>query len=57
MAGLGWSASVVTPEHLQNLMSLGYMTVAELATYRVLEDTASPIPMGGYVVACAVLYE
>jgi hypothetical protein len=29
-------------EHLQNLVSQGYMTAAELATYRVPDDPASP---------------
>jgi hypothetical protein len=38
--------SEVIPEHLQNLMSLGYMTVVELATCCVPEDPASPAPMG-----------
>jgi hypothetical protein len=52
MARLGWSASVVTQERLQNLVSLGYMATVELATYRVPEDHASPVPVGGYVVAC-----
>jgi hypothetical protein len=44
-------------EHLQNLMSQGYMTAAELATCRVPEDPASPAPVGGYVVMCTVFYE
>jgi hypothetical protein len=33
------------------------MMVAELATRHVPEDPASPMPAGGYVVACAVFYE
>jgi hypothetical protein len=33
MAELGWTASEVTQGHLQNLVSQGYMTVAELATF------------------------
>jgi hypothetical protein len=57
MAGLGWSASVVTQVHLQNLMSLGYVTVAGLATWFVPEDHAPPVQAGGYVVSCAVFYE
>jgi hypothetical protein len=28
------------------------MATVELATYRVPEDHASPVPVGGYVVAC-----
>jgi hypothetical protein len=47
MVELGWTASDVTQEHLQNLVSQGYMTAAELATYRVLEDHASPVQAGG----------
>jgi hypothetical protein len=54
---LGWTAPEITEEHLQNLVSQGYMTVAELATCRVPEDPASPALVGGYVVACAMLYE
>jgi hypothetical protein len=33
------------------------MTVAELATYCVLEDLAFPAPTEGYVVAFAAFYE
>jgi hypothetical protein len=33
------------------------MTVAELATYHVVEDLASATPTGGYVVVCVVFYE
>jgi hypothetical protein len=29
----------------------------ELATYHVFEDPVSPVPAGGYAVACAVFYE
>jgi hypothetical protein len=46
MVELGWSTSEVTQEHLQNLISQGYMTAAELATYDVPEDPASPAPVG-----------
>jgi hypothetical protein len=38
-------------------MSLGYMIVVELATYRVPKDPASPAPVGGYVVACTAFYD
>jgi hypothetical protein len=51
MAELGWTVSEVTRKHLQNLMSQGYMTVADLATYGVLEDHAYPALTGGYVMA------
>jgi hypothetical protein len=57
MAESGWPASEVTQEHLQNLVSLGYMIATELATYHVLEDPASPAPVGGYVVSYTVFYE
>jgi hypothetical protein len=57
MAGLGWSTSVVTQEHLQNLVSLGYMIAAELATCRVPKDLTSHVPVGGYVMECTVFYE
>jgi hypothetical protein len=57
MAEMGWTVSDVTQEHLQKLVSQGYMTVAELATCRVPEDPASPIQVGGYIVACVVFYE
>jgi hypothetical protein len=57
MAELGWSASEATQEHLQNLMSQGYMTAAELMTCRVPEDIASSVPTGGYVMACTTYYE
>jgi hypothetical protein len=57
MLEVGWITSEVTQEHLQNLMSQGYMTVAELMTCRVPEDPASPVLVGGYVVACMVFYE
>jgi hypothetical protein len=54
---LGWPASEVTQVHLQNLISYGYMTVAELATYCVFEDPMSLAPVGGYVMACVTFYE
>jgi ribulose bisphosphate carboxylase small subunit len=43
MAELGWIASEVTEEHLQNLVSQGYIMAMELATCRVPEDPASPV--------------
>jgi hypothetical protein len=57
MPELGWTTSEVMQEHLQNLMSQGYMTVEELTACRMLETPASPVQAGGYVVACAVFYE
>jgi hypothetical protein len=53
----GWTASVVMQEHLQNLVSQGYMIAAELATCRVPEDPASPALAGGCVMACVAFYE
>jgi hypothetical protein len=57
MVELGWLASEVTQEHLQNLVSQGFMIVVELATCYVPVDPASPPPVGGYVVACVTFYE
>jgi hypothetical protein len=57
MTESGWPASEIMQEHLQNLVSLGYMTAAERATCRVPVDHASPAPVGGYVVACSTFYE
>jgi hypothetical protein len=57
MAESRWPASDVTQEHLQNLMSQGYKTTAELAACRVPEDPSSPTPAGGYVVACMTFYK
>jgi hypothetical protein len=49
MAELGLPTSEVMQEHLQNLMSQGYMTAVELATCHVPEDPASLVPVGGGV--------
>jgi hypothetical protein len=57
MAESGWPASEITQEYLQNLVSQGYLTVAELATCRVPTDPASPASVRGYVVACSAFYE
>jgi hypothetical protein len=57
MVELGWTVSEVTQEHLQNLVSQGYMIVVELATCHISKDPASPAPVGGYVVVCVVYYE
>jgi hypothetical protein len=57
MAESCWTASVVTQEHLQNLMSHEYMTAVELATCHVPDGPACSAPMGGYVVVCVVFYE
>jgi hypothetical protein len=55
MAELGWIVSEVTQEHLQNLMSQGYMTAVELVTCCMPKDPTSPVPAGGYIVACTEL--
>jgi hypothetical protein len=44
-------------EHLQDLVSQGFMTAVELVTYRMPEDLASPLPVGGYMVAHMAFYE
>jgi hypothetical protein len=51
MAESSWPASEVTHEHLQNLVSQGYTTMAELATCRVPKNLASLTPMRGYIMA------
>jgi hypothetical protein len=57
MAWHGRIASEATQEHLQNLVSQGYMMAVELVTCCVPEDPSSPMPAGGHVVACAVFFE
>jgi hypothetical protein len=57
MVELGWTTSEFMQEHLQTLVSQGYMMAAELTTCRVPEDPASPILGGWYVMACVVFYE
>jgi hypothetical protein len=52
MAESGWPMSVIMQEHLQNLVSQGYLTEAELATYHVHVDLASRALVGGYIVVC-----
>jgi hypothetical protein len=54
---LDWPTLEVMQENLQNLVSQGYMTVAELETYRVPDDAAFPALAGGHVVACAMFYK
>jgi hypothetical protein len=57
MVELNWIALEVMQEHLQNLVSQGYMTAMEVATCHVPEDPASPVQVGGNVVACTTFYE
>jgi hypothetical protein len=57
MAESSWPASEVTREHLQNLVSKGYMTVVEFATCLVPVDPVPPAPVKGYVMVCAAFYE
>jgi hypothetical protein len=57
MVESGWPTLEVMQEDLQNLVSQWYMIAAELATYHVPEDSASPTPTGGYVVSCTTFYE
>jgi hypothetical protein len=57
MAESGWPVLEVTQEHLQNLVSQGYMTMTELATCYVPKDLTSPAPTRGYVLSCVMFYE
>jgi hypothetical protein len=57
MAELDWALLGTTLEHLQNLLSQGYMAVAELATCLVPTDPAFPAPRAGYVVECWAFYD
>jgi hypothetical protein len=57
MVELCWPVSEITTEHLQNLISQGYMSAVELATCRVPIDPASPTLAAGYVVACSSFYK
>jgi hypothetical protein len=38
-------------------MSQGFMTAVELRTYHVPEDSTSPAPVKGYVVAFTTFYK
>jgi hypothetical protein len=57
MAESDWPTSKVTQDHLQNLISQGYMIAARLATCHVPEDPVSPALVGGYSMACTAFYE
>jgi hypothetical protein len=57
MTELDWPTPVVTQEHLQYLVSQGYMIATELATCHVPTDPASLALAVGYVVACSAFYE
>jgi hypothetical protein len=57
MVELGWPMSEIMAEHLQDLISQGYVSGVELATYRVPADPASPAPVVRYVVVCSSFYE
>jgi hypothetical protein len=57
MVELGWTTLEVMQDHLQNLVSQGYMIVVGLATCHVSEDPVSPAPVGRDVMACATFYE
>jgi hypothetical protein len=57
MAEQGSIPLEITQEHLQNLVSQGFMTAVKLVTYRVPEDPASPVSVAGYMVACTTFYE
>jgi hypothetical protein len=56
MAELGWIASKVTQEHLQNLMSQGYMMAVELVTCRMPKDpTSLVLAWGIHCGMCGIL--
>jgi hypothetical protein len=57
MAESSWPASEVTQEYLQELVSKGYMIVAEFVTCLVLVGTVSRAPTEGFVMVCAAFYE
>jgi hypothetical protein len=57
MSELGWPVSKIMAEHLQNLVSQGYMLGVELATHSVPADPASPTLAAGYVIACLSFYK
>jgi hypothetical protein len=57
MVVLGWTTLEVMQEHLQNLVSQGYTTVAKLATCCVPEFPVSPAPAGEYIMACVEFYD
>jgi hypothetical protein len=57
MVESSWPVPEVTWEHLQNLVSKGYMTVVEFATCLVPEDPTSPAPVRGYVTVCVAFFE
>jgi hypothetical protein len=46
MAELGWTTSEVMQEHLQKIMSQGYMMAVDLSACRLLEDLIAPIQAG-----------
>jgi hypothetical protein len=56
MVELGWTASEVTQEHLQKLVSQGYMPAMELVTCCVIEDPASSVQVGdaSWCVRCSM---
>jgi hypothetical protein len=57
MAESSWSASKVTWEYLQKLVSKGYMTAVEFATSLVAADPISPALAEGFIVVCAAFFE
>jgi hypothetical protein len=57
MVEQGWIASEIMQEYLQNLMSWGFMTAVQLMSCHVSKDLASPMPTGGYIMACVAFYE
>jgi hypothetical protein len=52
MAEPSWPVLNVTQEHLQKLISKGYMIAVEYATFLVPGDPASLTPVKGHIVVC-----
>jgi hypothetical protein len=57
MAESSWPASQLTWEYLENLISMGYLTVAEFATYLVPVGPKYLAPTKGFIVVCMAFYE
>jgi hypothetical protein len=57
MAEQDWTPSIITLGHSQKLMKQGFMTVAELAACRMLEDPSLPTLAEGYVVSFMAFYK
>jgi hypothetical protein len=52
-----WTPYTVTLGHKQILMKHGFMAMAELEAYHVLEDPTFPTCTEGYLVSIVAFYE